>query len=164
MAKRKFILKEQERKELRRAGSQTDKVPDLQRLQADRVYGEGKPVQEILGMVGGSWRSLMAWYQRCRAEGGTGLASKYQGQNAAKLSRQQRWDLVEKLNQYRARDHSPGDTNHPRPMIQRLAVEDRRWGAKRIRVELKRLGYCVRTPDRTTLRYFRILQHYPKLD
>ena len=52
-------------------------------------------------MVGGSWRSLMAWYQRCRAEGGTGLASKYQGQNAAKLSRQQRRDLVKKLNQYR---------------------------------------------------------------
>ena len=101
MAKRQFVLTEQERNELRRAESQTDKVADLRRLQAVRLYGEGKPVQEIRDVVGGSWRSLMVWCQRYRAEGVTGLASKYQGQNAAKLTRQQRRDLVEKLNQYR---------------------------------------------------------------
>jgi transposase len=101
MAKRQFILTEPEINELRRAEGQTEDVQELRRLQAVRLYGEGKPVQEILNMVGGSWRSLMDWCQRYRAEGIAGLASKHQGQNAAKITRQQRRDLGEKLRQYR---------------------------------------------------------------
>jgi transposase len=109
MAKRQFILTEQESNELRRAEGQTEKVQELRRLQAVRLYGEGKPVQEILDMVGGSWRALMEWCQSYRAEGVAGLASKYQGQNAAKLTRDQRSDLAERLNQYRPDQVIPTD-------------------------------------------------------
>jgi putative transposase len=101
MAKRQFILTKRESNELRRAEVEANNVQELRRLQAVRLYGEGKPVQEILNMVGGSWRSLMDWCQRYRAEGIAGLASKYQGQNAAKVTHQQRRELAEKLRQYR---------------------------------------------------------------
>jgi transposase len=101
MAKRQFILTEQEINELRRAEAETDNVQELRRLRAVRLYGEGKPVQAILDVVGGSWRSLMNWCQQYRAAGTPGLASKYQGQNAAKMTSQQRSDLAEKLKQYR---------------------------------------------------------------
>jgi transposase len=101
MAKRQFILTEQEINKLRQAEGQTENVQELRRLQAVRLYGEGKPVQEIMDVVGGSWRALMDWCHRYREEGVAGLASKYQGQNAAKLTGQQRGDLAERLNQYR---------------------------------------------------------------
>jgi transposase len=52
-------------------------------------------------VVDGSWRTLMEWYRRYRAEGVQGLAAKYQGQNGARSTRQQRHNLAEKLNQYR---------------------------------------------------------------
>ena len=100
MAKRKFILKEQERKELRRAGSQTDKVPDLQRLSGPCVW-RGKARSGDSGHGGRKLAVPDGLVSAMPGRGGTGLASKYQGQNAAKLARQQRWDLVEKLNQYR---------------------------------------------------------------
>ena len=101
MAKRQFILTEQESNELRRAEAETSNTQELRRLQGVRLYGEGKPVADILDVIGGSWRSLMEWCQRYRAEGIAGLASKYQGQNAAKMTQEQRTDLAEKINQYR---------------------------------------------------------------
>lgn len=55
MAKRQFILTEPEINELRWAEGQTEDVQELKRLQAVRLYGEGKPAQEILDVVGGSW-------------------------------------------------------------------------------------------------------------
>ena len=45
MAKRQFILTEQEINELRRAEAETDNVQELRRLQAVRLYGEGEPVR-----------------------------------------------------------------------------------------------------------------------
>jgi transposase len=43
----------------------------------------------------------MEWCQAYRREGIAGLASRWQGQNAAKLSREQRAELREKVNSYR---------------------------------------------------------------
>ena len=101
MAKRQFTLTEREINELRRATVQTKDARELRRLQAVRLYGEGHATKEIEEMVGCSWRALMDWCQKYRVEGVAGLASKWQGQNAAKLTLEQRAELKEKLNQYR---------------------------------------------------------------
>jgi transposase len=101
MAKRQFILSEQETNELRRAEAQTQNVRELKRLQAVRMYGNGQPTAEIEALLGCSWRALMDWCQRYRAEGVRGLASKYDGQNAAKMTQEQRREMADKLNQYR---------------------------------------------------------------
>lgn len=101
MAKRNFELTETEKKELRRAERQTGDVRELKRLQAVRLYGEGHSRVEIEATVGCSWRALMDWCQRYKEEGAEGLKSRWQGQNAAKLKKEQRAELKEKLNQYR---------------------------------------------------------------
>jgi len=101
MAKRNFELSETEKNELRRAETQTRDVRELRRLQAVRLYGEGHSGVEIEATVGCSWRALMDWCQRYRQEGAEGLKSRWQGQNAAKLKKEQRAELKEKLNQYR---------------------------------------------------------------
>ena len=101
MAKRQFELSEQEVNELVRAENTVTNVRELRRLQAVRLYGTGYPVEEISRITGCSWRSLMDWSQAYRAESIAGLASKWQGQNAAKLSREQRAALREKVNSYR---------------------------------------------------------------
>lgn len=101
MAKRNFELTEAQINELRRAETQTSKVRELKRLQAVRLYGEGRSTVEIEAIVGCSWRALMDWRQRYKEEGVDGLKSKWQGQNAAKLRKEQRAELKEKLHQYR---------------------------------------------------------------
>lgn len=101
MAKRQFILTEREINELRRAEAQTRDRREGKRLQAVRMYGEGRPTREIEEVLGCSWRALMDWAQRYRVEGVRGLASKYDGQNAAKLTGTQRREVAEKLHQYR---------------------------------------------------------------
>jgi transposase len=101
MAKRQFILTEPETNELRRAEAQTQDLRELKRLQAVRLYGAGQPTEEIEALLGCSWRALMDWVQRYQAEGVRGLASKYTGQNAAKLSHEQRREVADKLNYYR---------------------------------------------------------------
>ncbi len=101
MAKRQFVLTQQEISELKRAEAQTRKVRELKRLQAVRMYGEGCATREVEEVTGSSWRALMDWARRYRAEGVSGLMSRYEGQNAAKLTRQQRTELSQKLRQYR---------------------------------------------------------------
>ncbi|SRR5713226_9162294 len=101
MAKRQFILSEEEQNELRRAEGQTQDTHELKRLQAVRLYGSGYAVSEIAQMTGGSWRALMDWCAAYRADGPVGLKSKWQGENALKLSREQRADLNRRLDAYR---------------------------------------------------------------
>lgn len=101
MAKRQFSLTEQEARELKQAESQTDDVRELRRLQAVRLYGQGHPTAYIEEVTGCSWRALMDWCRRYREEGIAGLKSQWQGQNAAKLTMEQRRDLKERLHQYR---------------------------------------------------------------
>src|SRR3989337_416184 len=101
MATRHFQLTEAAGNELRRAEMQTRDGPELKRRKTGGLYGEGRSTAEIEAMVGCSWRALMEWCQRYREEGVTGLKSKWQGQNAAKLTGEQRVELKEKLHQYR---------------------------------------------------------------
>jgi transposase len=101
MAKRQFILTEQEVRDFIRAESETGDVRELKRLQAVRLYGQGQPTSEIQSVTGCSWRALMDWVRRYREEGLAGLKSQWQGQNAAKLTSEQRRDLKKRLHQYR---------------------------------------------------------------
>jgi transposase len=101
MAKRQFVLDEAEQNELRRAEGQTQHARELKRLQAVRLYGSGYAVSDILELTGCSWRALMDWCAAYRANGTSGLKSKWQGENALKLSRAQRADLKARLDQYR---------------------------------------------------------------
>jgi transposase len=101
MTKRQFELQEDELKAFRHAEAQTQAPRELKRLQAVRLYGSGYAVSEICDLTGCSWRALMDWCRAYRAEGVAGLKSKWQGENALKLSREQRADLKSRLDQAR---------------------------------------------------------------
>jgi len=101
MAKRQFELDEAEPNELRRAEGQTQDARELKRLQAVRLYGSGYAVSDIIELTGCSWRALMDWCVAYREDGPSGLKSKWQGENALKLSRAQRADLKARLDAYR---------------------------------------------------------------
>jgi len=101
MAQREFTLTEQEIIDFQRAEEATQKVRELKRLQAVRLYGTGQPVQMIQTVTGCSWRALMDWCQAYRERGLDGLKSHWQGKNALKLTREQRADLKARLDRYR---------------------------------------------------------------
>ncbi len=86
---------------MRRAEAVTRDARTLKRLQAVRLYGSGQPVATIQAFVGCSWRALMDWCAAYRANGLDGLKSRWQGDNARKLSREQRADLKARVNSYR---------------------------------------------------------------
>lgn len=98
MAKRQFTLNEKEAAQFKRAESTVQNVRELRRLQAVRLYGTGHPVDEIIKITLCSWRALMDWCRHYRQAGLAGLKSKWQGENALKLSREQRAEIKEKIN------------------------------------------------------------------
>jgi transposase len=93
MANRQFTLSETELRLLRQAETLANDPQELKRLRAVRMYGSGYPVSEISNLTGCSWRSLMDWCRTYRKQGATGLKSKWQGNNALRLSREQRAEL-----------------------------------------------------------------------
>src|SRR5689334_11225897 len=101
MAKRQFTLTEAEQNALRRAEGQATDGRTVKRLQAVRLYGSGYAVSEIMAVTGCSWRALMDWCAAYRRAGPGGLSSHWQGENALKLSREQRADLRDKLGHYK---------------------------------------------------------------
>jgi transposase len=101
MAKRRFTLSEQERQAFKQAEGQGRDAHALKRLQAVRLYGEGQPTQTIEQVVGCSWRSLLEYCQRYRAEGLAGLRDRRRGGNRAKLTPEQRLAVRDRLHQYR---------------------------------------------------------------
>ena len=100
MAQRQFSLSEQEISQFQRLEDSTQKARELKRLQAVRMYGTEYAVDTIKEITGCSWRSLMDWCRSYRQSGLDGLKSKWQGDNALKLSREQRREVEEKLHQY----------------------------------------------------------------
>lgn len=100
MAKRQFQLTAEERQALERAERQTRDAYALRRLQAVRLYGNGVGTAEIRQLVGCSDRRIREWTQKYQRAGVAGLQSHWQGENALKLSRQQRADLKQRLQQY----------------------------------------------------------------
>lgn len=104
MAQRDFQLSKEEQRELARAEQQVKKANDLKRIMAVRLYGEGQSTGQIEALVGCDWRSLMRWCADYRREGLVGLMDQRRGGNRAKLSREERAEVKERLNSYRP-DH-----------------------------------------------------------
>jgi transposase-like protein len=61
MAHRQFTLTKQEITELRQAASRTRDTEELKRLQAVRLYGEGRPMSDIVPLVDVAERSVLRW-------------------------------------------------------------------------------------------------------
>ena len=100
MAKRQFQLTEEERQAFEGAERQTRDAYELRRLQAVRLYGSGVATAEIKQVVQCSDRRMREWSQKYQQTGLAGLKSQWQGENALKLSREQRADLKQRLHQY----------------------------------------------------------------
>ncbi len=100
MAKRKFILTQEEQKELLRAYRSCKDAGTRTRYQAVRLYGEGYSEAEIEQISGCSRTSLMEWCRAYRADPSQGLVDKRVGGNRAKLSKLQIEELERMLHQY----------------------------------------------------------------
>ena len=101
MAKRQFQLTDEERQAFKQAEQQTRDAYELRRLQAVRLYGSDVPTAEICRLVQCSDRRIREWTQKYQQAGLQGLKSHWQGENALKLSRQQRADLKQRIQQDR---------------------------------------------------------------
>jgi transposase len=100
MAKRKFELRESERKELLQSYQVSKDAATRTRYQAVRLYGEGYAEKEIEQITGCSRTSLMEWCRSYGADPCEGLVDKRVGGNSAKLSKLQIEELQQKLHQY----------------------------------------------------------------
>ena len=101
MSKRNFELTEQALTELWLAYDNTADPKAQKRLQAVRLYGQGRPMADIELIVGHDKRSVLRWCATYQDKGIAGLASQWQGGNNAKLSAKQRQEVKEKLHNYR---------------------------------------------------------------
>jgi transposase len=101
MAKRAFKLSEQQRIELIQAYDQAT-TPDVQRrVQAVRLYGEGRSVADIRDITGCSERSLRRWCVWYEQGGLERLENQRAGGNNAKLTPEQRAEVIARLKAYR---------------------------------------------------------------
>ena len=100
MAKRKFILTEQETQGLRVRYDRSKEGATRSRYQAVWMYGTGYPVAEIKKLVGCSRSSLMNWCRTYQTRGAAGLEDERLGGNNRKLSAGQRADLQTRLQSY----------------------------------------------------------------
>lgn len=101
MAKRQFQLTNEEIQAIEQAEWQTRDAYELRRLQAVRLYGSGVSTQDIISFIQCSDRRIREWAHKYRQHGLNGLKSHWQGENALKLSREQRADLKQRMHNYR---------------------------------------------------------------
>ena len=83
----------------RQSEQRTRDVYELKRLQAVRWYGTGAAMTDILHRVACGESSVRQWAQPYRQQALDGLKSPWRGDNALKLSCQQRADLQARLHQ-----------------------------------------------------------------
>ena len=103
MAKREFILRKEQDKELKAAYHQCQDGQTKTRYQAVRLYGNGYQVAEIQEITGCSRPSLMEWCRAYRQAGVVGLVDRRQGGNRAKMSAEQLAHLQQQLGGYTPR-------------------------------------------------------------
>ncbi|MFN8530382.1 MAG: IS630 family transposase [Anaerolineae bacterium] len=104
MGKRQIDLREAEIAQFRQVEAQTRDGDELRRPQAIRLYGSGVRLAEIMDLVGVGASSIRQWAMIYRAERIAGLRSKWQGNNANKLTAEQRGLVKSRLHQYRPVD------------------------------------------------------------
>jgi transposase len=101
MAKRKFILTEEQEKELVMAYSNCRDGQTKIRYLGVRMYGQGYAVREIQNLTKCGRTSLMEWVQAYEQNGVMGVLDKRLGGNSAKLQKMQVEDLSNRLHTYR---------------------------------------------------------------
>ena len=101
MAKRHFQLSESQVVGLRRAEQDTRHTLALRRLQAVRLYGTGAAVGDVQNVVGASERTVRRWVQHYLDQGVDGLKPGWTGQNANRLTPEQRATINDRLHSYR---------------------------------------------------------------
>jgi transposase len=74
-----------------------------------RLYGAGRTVADIRDITGCSERSLRRWYGWYEHGGVEGLADQRAGGNNAKLTREQRAAVIERVKTYRPDQLLPAD-------------------------------------------------------
>lgn len=104
MAKRQFQLNDEQRQKLMRAYENCGDGPTRTRLQAVRLYGSGRTVQDIQEICGTPRRSLLRWCRHYQAEGIEGLLDKREGNNRSFLNSEQVEEIKRKLHLYRPVD------------------------------------------------------------
>lgn len=104
MAKRQFQLTTEQRQELVRAYEKCADGPTRTRLQAVRLYGSGRSVEDIQEITGTPRRSLLRWCGRYQREGIDGLLDRREGNHRNFLTIEQVDGVKRKLHQYRPVD------------------------------------------------------------
>src|SRR5258706_5276537 len=130
MAHRRFELSEQEHGELWRAYENATDTRFQQRVQAVRLYGEGRVVSDIRAMMGCSERSLLRWCEYYRQEGLDGLVSGWQGGNNARLTATERAEVMAKVKQYQPDQLLPAEGRVSRGVfwtVSDLQIGIQRW-------------------------------------
>jgi putative transposase len=125
MAKRQLQLTEAQIGQLRQAETQTRDVHELKRLQAIRLYGSGMHLAAIIDVVGAGESTIRQWAMTYRTGGIEGLRSKWQGNNARKLTLEQQTQVKAQLEQYRPVDLHLSQGEYWTVSDLRVAVE--RW-------------------------------------
>jgi hypothetical protein len=97
MSKRQFHLSEDEIKALRHAEQQTQSARELRHFQGVRLYGSGGARQQIFDLLGCGASTLHEWVQKYQQVGIEGLRNGWEGQNANKLTDDQRAELKRRL-------------------------------------------------------------------
>ena len=139
MAKRQFILIEEEIRQLQRAEAGTRDAYELRRLQAVRMYGLGQSIVAIQEVVQAGESTIREWVRRYEQSGIGGLASQWRGGNANKLSGEQRSDLVRRLETY-----SPAQVIAPDVRIERGEF----WTVSDLRIVVEQwYGVSYRSPN-----------------
>ena len=140
MAKRKFILSNEERKELLQAYRSCKEAATRTRYQAVRLYGEGYPEEEIEKITGCSRTSLMEWCRAYREDHSQGLIDKRIGGNRAKLGKLEIEELQHTLHQYTPQERLGANAS---------SVDGQHWSVEDL-AHLVRERYGVEYQSRTS--------------
>jgi len=104
MRTRTFQLTEPEVAALKQAEQQAKRPNELRRMQAVRLFGTGMDKHQIMEITGFSERNLQRLASCFRQDGVAALFERRRGGNNTRLSREQRAQLAERLQQYRPVD------------------------------------------------------------
>lgn len=100
MAKRQFVLNEEQVNELIGAHAHSKDGPTRTRLLAVRLYGTGYPVRQVMEITGCSRTSLVEWCQKYTLNGIKGLMDHRLGGNHAKLKAEQIAEVRRLVHEY----------------------------------------------------------------
>ena len=104
MAKRKHLLSQEEERDLILAFTNCEDGEMRTKIQAVRLYGTKRPLNEIVEITTLPPRTIHRWYQRYREQGVAGFVDRRQGGNHKYLTDEQIAELGTKLRRYRPVD------------------------------------------------------------